>query len=256
MSRNVTLTKEVDNRYGARQMHARADLASRDGRKLPPTRSAPSRGGTAVPVSVSASILALQRTAGNRATLRALGLRPNAPVRNLARCGAHCTCASCSVKNEEEEKRFPTSVRNLSIQRVVSSGNPRLKTSRVHLQRDGDGPHQDQFVGQNKLVDPNDRTCSLIWTLGGPQWLTPSGVACDPGMLRIPASGDPAQYPSDYPQPDPAAPQTLCPPGSIELWPGTCSPITQAPPPLPVPAPVPESPGDYPYDPNAPTQAA
>jgi hypothetical protein len=241
-------------------MRAHAGLASQDGRELLPTRSAPSPDRAAVPVSswvdaTSASILALQRTAGNQATLRALELRSNGPLRNLARCGAHCTCASCSAKHEEEEERLPTSVRDPSTQRTVSSGDPRLKTQ-AHLQRDDDGPHQDPMVGPNKPVDPNDKTCSLIFTLGGRRWLTPSGVACDPGMFGIKGSGGPLDSTADQPQPGQAPPQKLCPPGSMELWPGQCSPITQAPPQLPAPAPAPEAPGDYPYDPNAPTQAA
>jgi hypothetical protein len=60
-------------------------------------------------------MLRLQRTAGNRATIRAVGLydsRP--PVRSIARCGTHCSCPSCSLKNrhgEANERPFPESER-------------------------------------------------------------------------------------------------------------------------------------------------
>jgi hypothetical protein len=73
----------------------------------------------------AASILALQRAAGNQATIRAL--RRDAarrPPRVLARCGTHCACAGCSDKDghEEQEDRVSSTLRRAVLQRQADAG--------------------------------------------------------------------------------------------------------------------------------------
>jgi hypothetical protein len=118
------------------------------------------------------------------------------------------------------------------------------------IQRDDDDADQQKappLVGQDRAVDPKDNICSLKWTLGGPKWILPSGVSCDPGMFHIPSHDDPLKYPSHQPSAPEALGPVTCPGGQPSTPVGTCCPENQtwdgqkcsAPAPPPVHAPCP-----------------
>src|SRR5262249_57243435 len=79
-----------------------------------------------------------------------------------------------------------------------------------------------------------DNFCSLTWTPGGKKWLLPSGVACDPGVIRgAPGGGDPLKYPGDQPdappgrgngidRPENCPPERWVPPSPQNLYNGRC----------------------------------
>jgi hypothetical protein len=115
---------------------------------------------------------------------------------------------------------------NRYVQRVVALGI---------IHRDDDDSQQDPgksppLVGQDRAVDPGDNICKLTWTLGGPKWLLPSGVECDPGVFGIKGHGGPFKYPSDQPgQPAPGpapTPNPNCPGRENPL--GGCCPEGQS----------------------------
>jgi hypothetical protein len=170
----------------------------------------------------------------------------------------------------------------LQLQRQYGNRYVRRVVSMAAIQRDDNGDDQQKpapLVGQDRAIDPKDNLCSLQWTLGGPQWLLPSGVSCDPGVFGIPGHGDPFKYPSDQPSATPTPGPTpnvnpncpgrenpaggCCPEG--QSWgPAGCTPMASpalcqslpAPPdqffdncgrpnPAWTPPPAPPSPGDY-----------
>src|SRR5215469_1006484 len=116
---------------------------------------------------------------------------------------------------------------NRFVQRVVAG-----------IQRDNDGDDAQKpppLVGSDRAIDPKDNFCTLQWTIGGPKWLLPSGVACDPGVFGIPGHGDPFKYPSDQPGGSPGTvegidrpagcpPERWDPPSPTNLYYGRCLP--------------------------------
>jgi hypothetical protein len=61
----------------------------------PERRSAPASGR-----ALAATVLRMQRTAGNAAVAQAVG---RSPARSIQRCGANCSCSSCSSGHAEDE---------------------------------------------------------------------------------------------------------------------------------------------------------
>jgi hypothetical protein len=88
---------------------------------MAPVETAPARFAPSV-----APVLRLQRAAGNRATVSALGLgRPGHVGRQVARCGAHCSCTDCSsrARQDGEDDHFSASLQRAVLARTSSVGS-------------------------------------------------------------------------------------------------------------------------------------
>jgi hypothetical protein len=86
---------------------------------------------------------------------------------------------------------------NRYVQRALSLA--RLPVIQRDDQDNDDFGKPAPLVGSDRAIDPKDKICSLTFTLGGPKWMLPNGVSCDPGMFGIPGHGDPFTYSRDQP---------------------------------------------------------
>jgi hypothetical protein len=132
---------------------------------------------------------------------------------------------------------------NQAVQRLIEgtsniSRGVVQSPGRLQIQRDDDNdPSKPRpLVGQNSAVDPKDNSASATWSLGGSNWWLPKSFQIDPGMLRLPGSGDPLKYPTDRPDADPALangidrptncpPDRWVPPSRSNWFYGRCLPV-------------------------------
>jgi hypothetical protein len=117
-----------------------------------------------------AAVLALQRTAGNRATMAALGLNtPREPKRTIARCGARCTCASCAdPRREQEFEDGAVALRGAMLSRSASAlGGATVEKS---------SPDQ-SIAGNASLIPTSVGRSRMLQRFAGAEWLMGAGAA-------------------------------------------------------------------------------